>query len=79
MKNREKKLVFKIIEETLGLSKGNLKISSNSDNINSWDSLGVINIIVALENAFKIKFQIKDYEKFNSMKEIVKLLSNKLS
>lgn len=79
MKSSEKKLVFKIVEETLGLSKGNLKISSNSDNVSSWDSLGVINIIVALENAFKIKFQIKDYEKFNSMKEIVKLLSNKLS
>ena len=78
MKNKNtKKLLFTLIEETLSISKGSLKINSNIDNISNWDSLGIINIITALENEYDIKFKINDYEKFNSIKEIIKVLESK--
>ena len=78
MKNKNtKKLLFTLIEDTLSISKGSLKINSNIDNISNWDSLGIINIITALENEYDIKFKINDYEKFNSIKEIIKVLESK--
>ena len=78
MKNKNtKKLLFTLIEDTLSISKGSLKINSNIDNISNWDSLGIINIITALENEYDIKFKINDYEKFNSIKEIIKVFESK--
>ena len=78
MKNKNtKKSLFTLIEDTLSISKGSLKINSNIDNISNWDSLGIINIITALENEYDIKFKINDYEKFNSIKEIIKVLESK--
>ena len=71
------KIISKIIETSLGIKKGKLKYTDNSDTISSWDSLGIINIITALENELECKFDIDDYERFNSVKEINNIIIEK--
>ena len=44
-----------------------------------WDSLGNFNLILAIEQNFKIQFKIEDMEKLNSIKEIKKGIKNALS
>ena len=70
------KIIIKTIEETLGLKKGSISEKSKSVNYENWDSLGIINIITALEHELEIKFKIDDYEKFNSVNEINKILKD---
>tara|TARA_B100000427_G_C14968562_1_gene359936 strand:+ start:53 stop:298 length:246 start_codon:yes stop_codon:yes gene_type:complete len=70
------KIIIKTIEETLGLKKGSINEKSKSVNYENWDSLGIINIITALEHELEIKFKIDDYEKFNSVNEINKILKD---
>ena len=43
------------------------------------DSLGNFNLILAIEQNFKIQFKIEDMEKLNSIKEIKKGIKNALS
>jgi acyl carrier protein len=54
-------------------------------NINSkigdgmWDSLGQLNLFMALEDEFDIKFEPDEIIKTTSVKDIVKLLESKYS
>lgn len=75
MKNN--KIISNIIEKSLGIKKGVLKNTDNSETIASWDSLGIINIITALESELNCKFEIDDYEKFTSIKEINQIIVEK--
>lgn len=70
------KIIIKTIEETLGLKKGSINEKSKSTNFENWDSLGIINIITALEHELETKFKIDDYERFNSVNEISKILKD---
>ena len=44
-----------------------------------WDSFNHINLIVAVEQRFKIKFQTAELEELHSVGELANLISEKLS
>ena len=44
-----------------------------------WDSLGNFNLILAIEQNYKIQFKIEDMEKLNSIKEIKRGIEDALS
>tara|TARA_E500000178_G_C17034923_1_gene762843 strand:- start:5003 stop:5263 length:261 start_codon:yes stop_codon:yes gene_type:complete len=60
------------------------KINSNKiekihkDDVKSWDSLKQINLILSLEQSFKVKFSDNEAIKLNSYPYILKLLKSKL-
>ncbi len=56
----------------------NLKISvdSNSDNINGWDSLNHIYLVVAIEEKFKIKFLAEDIQSWDNVGDMAEYISN---
>lgn len=55
-----------------------LKISmdSNSDNINGWDSLNHIYLVVAIEEKFKIKFLAEDIQSWDNVGDMAEYISN---
>ena len=43
---------------------------SSSDDLNGWDSIAQINIIVAIEEEFGVTFSAEDLHKLNSVEKI---------
>lgn len=63
--------IIEIFEDILDVKKGTVKLSSNSSDINEWDSIATVNIIVALEDEFRIKFKLEDIQTVKSVQDFV--------
>lgn len=50
--------------------------NSNSDNVNGWDSLNHIYLVVAIEEAFNIKFTAEDIQSWQNVGEMAEYISN---
>lgn len=51
---------------------------TNSDDIEDWDSLEHITLIVAMEKEFNMKFDIKEVNKLKNVGEMVDLILSKM-
>jgi acyl carrier protein len=49
--------------------------NSTMGDIEEWDSLGHVHIMVALEQAFDLYIDVEDFEKLNSVPAILQYLS----
>ena len=77
MLNLESKFL-KIVSKILELKKIkslNLKL----EEISNWDSLKNLQLVLFLENEFKIKFDEKELSSLISLKKIFKILKRKLN
>lgn len=61
-------------DETLVLTPG-----LSAGDVAEWDSFNHINLIVAVEAAFKIKFQTAELESLQTVGHLVDLISKKLA
>lgn len=52
--------------------------ATTADDIEDWDSLEQINLVVACEKKFKIKFNMKEIQELNNVGEMVDLISIKM-
>ncbi|HEY9070148.1 MAG TPA: acyl carrier protein [Candidatus Ozemobacteraceae bacterium] len=61
--------------------KSDLVISreTNSDQIEEWDSLNHINLVVAIEKQFKIKFTLAELQPLKNVGEMMDVMQKKLS
>ena len=67
--------VIATIERALGLQKGSLGENSSSAEYNSWDSLGQVDIILALDTLFDGKVNaIAEMADANSVPKIIDVL-----
>ena len=55
-----------------------IKDETNSDDIEDWDSLEHINLVVAMEKRFNLKFNLKEVGKLANVGEMVDLIERKL-
>ena len=58
-----------------------IKRSTNSDDIEDWDSLNHINLVVAIENEFSIKFgfdELSDLKDVGAMVDLIMIKKNNL-
>jgi acyl carrier protein len=53
--------------------------STTSQDIEDWDSLEHINLIVAMEKTFKVKFDITEVALLKNVGEMVDLIERKIS
>jgi len=53
--------------------------TSTAHDIEDWDSLEFVNIVVAVMQAFKIKFSIEDLRKLENIGQLVDLILKRLS
>jgi acyl carrier protein len=55
-----------------------LKEDTVSSDIQDWDSLEFINIVVAVMETFKIKFSIEDLKKLDNIGQLVTLILDRI-
>ena len=76
MNRKTQEEVILIIQKALKLKSGVLSIKSSSNDVKKWDSLGHLNILVALDSSFEGKIsKIKKMATANSIKSIINLLN----
>lgn len=67
--NREDKL--KLLEETLDVEAGTLTEDTVLKELENYDSIGVLGIIIMFEDEFGIKLERADFNTFVTVKDII--------
>ena len=62
--------LFKIIAKVFGLMDNSINMSTSKENLENWDSLNHILLIVEIEKKFDIKFKVGEIGELNSVKKI---------
>ena len=77
MIDNSEKAVLKVIEKALNLNEGSLSLDGSMQDIEQWDSLGHIGILVALDKYFDGKVgNIKEMANADSVRSIINILKN---
>lgn len=74
MKNQIKNVMSAVFE----MNPGDILDSDTSSTIESWDSLNHMNLIVALEEEFNIRFEDEEIVELTSFVKIEELISSKI-
>ncbi len=69
----------KIFKDVFDDQKIKLKNTINSSDIENWDSLNHVKLILACEDEFKIKFDIQEVGDLNEVKDLIHLIECKTS
>ena len=56
------------------VKKGTVNLNSTSSDIDEWDSVATVNIIIALEDEFGIKFKLEDIQEAKTVQDFVELV-----
>ena len=72
-----KKKVFNIIADIFEIKTNLINMESSPNNISNWDSIGMINLILAIEQEFNIKFSSSEISELISVKFIIETLKKK--
>lgn len=65
-----------IMAATLELPEDAITETSDMSDITKWDSLGHVNIMVALEQAFDLYMDVEDFAELDSVPAILQYLEN---
>ena len=68
-----------IFVDVLDLPDLQLTADSNAHNVEGWDSLAHINLVVAIEKHFKIKFGLSELQDLKDVGEMADLILRKLA
>jgi len=71
--------VNEIFKEVLDDESIVLNYESNSDNIDDWDSLAHIQLIVAIEKKYRIKFTAKEMVSWKNVGEMTENIVEKIN
>lgn len=69
--------VRQAIADVLGLAGDEISLSSSRLNTPEWDSLKHIEIIMAIESEFDVRFSVEEIEAFRTCGDIVKTMQAK--
>lgn len=70
--------VFSIFSDIMNVPVEDLVLTSNSDNIASWDSLSHVKLIMQVEHQFKISLLPEEAMEIFSVKDIINIISSKI-
>lgn len=70
--------VIQIVADCLNLSPSIIDKESSANNIDIWDSMAQVNLMIALEQSFDIELEVEDFMKLNSVQAITNYLDAKL-
>jgi len=69
--SKKQKDIIKIVKNILNEK---INLNSNQANCKNWDSMSYFSILSSLEKEFKIKISQKNFNKFDSIKNILKIV-----
>ena len=67
----------KVVADVFGLPIDSVDMETSHDTVVNWDSVNMINLLMALENEFSIQLGVEDVTDLLSVKLIVELLREK--
>lgn len=67
-----------IFKETLDNDQINLSLSDTADDIEEWDSITHIQLIVEIESQFAIKFLSSELDKYMNVGELIEGVKSKI-
>jgi len=70
--------LIRILDDIFKLNGLPIQDEWTSDDIANWDSLGHLNLIMALEKEFNITFEIDEMFAIESISDCVKMVTNKI-
>lgn len=70
--------IIEIIASVLEMNSSEINLDSNTENVESWDSMKQLFMVSELEQEFNIEFDTDEMEKMKSVKIIVDIIGNKL-
>jgi acyl carrier protein len=62
------------IAATLKVSPGKITEKTRDEDIAAWDSLGHVNLMMALEQTFGVMLEVEDFPRLNSVPAILEYL-----
>ena len=69
--------VAAIFEKTFGIEAGEFSLETVPEDVLRWDSLGHMNLIMELEDAFNIHFEVDEITEMSSGGKIIEILKTK--
>jgi|TARA_B100001964_G_C14218622_1_gene594123 acyl carrier protein len=71
------KKAIKVFKKVLKLKKIKILKNINQQKVKNWDSIANLNLIFALEEEFKIRFNDKDILNMKSLNEAINIIKKK--
>ena len=68
--------IIEIFNDILDLEEGQLTPESSPLDIDEWDSMANVNIIVALEEEFEIKLKLEDIQDVKTVNDFINLVGS---
>ena len=73
----ENKLI-EVMSIVFDVSLDTINENTSPDNLEKWDSLSQLQLIIAIEDTFNIKLEDEDIEKFSDFKSIKQIINKKI-
>lgn len=68
-----------IFRDVLDLPSLQLRADSNASNVEGWDSLAHVNLVMAVESHYKVKFALGELQALKNVGEMAELIERKLN
>jgi acyl carrier protein len=78
MKAEALERVRRIAADVLEVPASKITESTSSENLESWDSVRHLNLILALEQEFHIQFEPEEIDEMSDVRQILAVLGRKL-
>ena len=69
--------VFRIVSAVFGLALSSVSRAMSADDVQNWDSVNVINLLLALESEFDIMIDVDEAEQLLSVELVLAILAEK--
>jgi acyl carrier protein len=74
MSKKNTDTLIEIISKSLNIKKNKINDKTNLQNLEEWDSLGVLSVMTALDKKYKGLIKISSFDKVITVADIKKLL-----
>ena len=69
--------VFRIVSAVFGVTLSSVSRTMSADNVRNWDSVNIINLLLALESEFDIMIDVDEAEQLLSVELVLAILAER--